>query len=101
MRLKKEEAWIRDIVLAAEEPAAMRAWLRMLDYFSTKDYLEGYQHMRTIREIYLTAKYKWKTCAGMAAEANTVERTFYRYRELYINCFLWYYTDEKKKQNAR
>ena len=99
-KIKEEEAWIRNLIEenGNEDSAAVRAWKRMMDYYLTKDFLDGHHHVELIICIYKTKRYlketvycfAWKNCIG--------ERTLYRYRKKYILCFKRYYTEEKQKE---
>ena len=102
-KIKEEEAWIRNLINENEvqDSAAVRAWKRMMDYYLTKDFLDGHHHVEIIIYIYKTKRhlketvycFAWKNCIG--------ERTLYRYRKKYILCFKRYYTEEKQKDNGR
>ena len=99
-KIKEEEAWIRTLIHenGPQKSIATRAWNRMIDYFTTNDFLDGYHHFEIITYIYETKHYlnetvycfAWKNCIG--------ERTLYRYRKKYILCFKRYYEEEKKLQ---
>ena len=90
-----DEEWIRKLLLYDEkELAAIRAWERMRDYFTTNDYLEGYHHSEIIDYIYLTKHYQEETLCRIASENNGGERTLYRYRKKYVVCFKFHYAKE-------
>ena len=62
-KIKKEEEWIRGLINenGEQESAAVRAWKRMMDYYLTKDFLEGHHHVELIIYIYKTKRYLQET----------------------------------------
>ena len=99
-KIKKEEAWIRALIEKnqSQESAAVRAWERMMDYYLTKDFLEGHHHVELIIYIYKTKRYLQETVYCFAWKNCIAERTLYRYRKKYILCFKRYYMEEKQKE---
>ena len=101
-RIKKEEAWIRNLIQenGNQESAAIRAWERMMDYYLTKDFLDGHRHVEIITYIYQTKCYLNETLYCFSWKNFIAERTLYRYRKKYIRCFKRYYAQEKQKENG-
>ena len=99
-KIKEEEEWIRSLINEneAQESAAIRAWKRMMDYYLTKDFLDGHHHVEIIIYIYQTKHYLNETFYCFAWKNFIGERTLYRYRKKYILCFKRYYTEEKQKE---
>ena len=96
-KIKQEEMRIREL-LYENEPAAIRAWKRMMDYFTTNDYLEGNNHIKIISYIYLTRHYLDETFYCCAWKNFIGERTLYRYRKKYVSCFTRFYKEEKSAE---
>lgn len=78
-----------------QDCAVVRAWKRLMDYFSTKDYLEGSVHIQIIHYIYLNNRHMKETFFSVAWKNYVGERTLYRYRKKYIECFKKYYMEEQ------
>lgn len=99
-KIKEEEAWIRKLINenSSQKDAAIRAWNRMMDYFTTNDFLDGHNHAEIINYIYQTNHYLNETLYCFAWKNYIGERTLYRYRKKYILCFKRYYEEEKKIQ---
>ena len=102
-KIKEEEAWIRNLINEnrSSESAAIRAWNRMIDYFSTNDFLDGYNHVEIITYIYKTKHYANETVYCLAWKNYIGERTLYRYRKKYILCFKRYYEEEQEKEQLK
>lgn len=98
-KIKKEEEWIRELIKedGNREPAALRAWNRMIDYFLTNDFLEGNNHVEIITYIYTTRNHLKETLYCFAWKNYIGERTLYRYRKKYVLCFKRYYIEETQK----
>lgn len=99
-KIKEEEEWIRNLINAGQESAAVRAWKRMMDYYLTKDFLDGHHHVDIIIYIYQRKRYLNETLYCLSWKNYIGERTLYRYRKKYILCFKWYYAEEKQKEKG-
>ena len=99
-KIKEEEAWIRSLINKDQESAAVRAWNRMMDYYLTKDFLDGHHHVDIIIYIYQAQHYLNETVYCFSWKNFIGERTLYRYRKKYILCFKRYYTEEKQKEKG-
>ena len=99
-KIKKDEEWIRNLLRENEtqESAAIRAWKRMMDYYLTKDFLEGHNHVSIIVYIYQSKRYLNETLYCFSWKNFIGERTLYRYRKKYILCFKHYYKEEIDKE---
>ena len=84
-----------------ERIAAERAWERFMDYYSTKDYMEGHTHVEIIEYIYHAKQYEREACECSARKTFVTDRTMYRYRKNYIKCFMRYYEQETEKLKGR
>ncbi len=100
--LRDEEKIKRLLAETGETPtAAQRAWERLMDYYSTKDYMEGYTHAKIIEYIYQAKQYERETCECSARKKFVAPRTMYRYRKEYIKCFTRYYEQEEEKLKGK
>ena len=99
-KIKEDETWIRNLINKDRESAAVRAWNRMMDYYLTKDFLDGHHHVDIIIYIYQARHYLNETVYCFSWKNFIGERTLYRYRKKYILCFKRYYTEEKQKEKG-
>ena len=96
--LKQEETKI--IALLCGENSStivLAAWEKTLEYFHTKDALEGSHHVSMMLSIYKEGNRNHETLLSIATKNHVGERTFYRYREKYIDCFYYFYNLISKK----
>lgn len=96
--LKQEETKI--IALLCQENCSTHvsaAWEKTMEYFQTKDVLEGSHHVSIMQSIYKEGDRNYETLQSVATKNHIGERTFYRYREKYIDCFYYFYNLISKK----
>ena len=100
-KIREDENRIKAMLMKnkARDCAVWRAWDRLMDYFSTKDYLEGSNHVQIIKYIYLRKHYLKESFFSVAWKNYIGERTLYRYRKKYIECFAKYYMEEQSVIN--
>ena len=90
--LKREEEKIISLLTAdVVDARAVESWAKVLDYFRTKDALEGSHHLSIISSVYSASNRNRETLQSVATKNHVGERTFYRYREKYIECFYYFY----------
>lgn len=82
--IKTEEKRIRKLVL--QNSKAKQAFEKMCDYFKIVDKLQATRHIILINYIYNGNPNELNNLS-LCAAANVGERTCYRYREQYIECF--------------
>ena len=96
--LKQEESKIIELLSGenVSEDIAI-AWGKTVEYFRTKDALEGSSHISMIQIIYKEGIRNHETLQSVAIKNHVGERTFYRYREKYIDCFYYFHNETLKK----
>lgn len=75
-------------------PVLMRAYEKMLDFFSVYDILEQTSHCKNIQSIYQNAKTQQKGIVALSLSLHINERTLIRYRTKYLNCLGIFYMAE-------
>ncbi|MBQ8428035.1 MAG: hypothetical protein IJX18_02140 [Clostridia bacterium] len=79
-------------------PAAKRAWARLVDFSSTIDELEKTSHTRLLHYLYCRPATQRESMLHIALKHALSERTLYRYRKKYIDCFFLFYQKELENQ---
>lgn len=85
---------VKIVTLMDNNPVLMRAYEKMLDFFSVYDILEQTSHYKNIQSIYQNAKTQQKGIVALSLSLHINERTLIRYRKKYLNCIGIFYMAE-------
>lgn len=95
-KIKQQEKHIRNLLRTNKAPDSSEqiAWQKTLEYYAVKDALEGTNHWSLIKYIYTDRWSVHDTQFALSQKLCLSERSLFRYRKKYIECFYFFYNKE-------
>lgn len=107
MKLKKHEIRNTEHMIlkalasdADKNSAVLYAFEKTKEFFAVYDIIENTNHADIIQAIYSPAKNRGNTLLHLSARLHISDRTLYRYRRKYMNCFIHYLNGDQGNSKA-